>query len=68
MYDAFVAFCEDDIDFVKEKLIKELEEKYNLKLCFNLRNLMPGAALERTTAKIIAQRLSSNNCICLLNF
>ena len=55
-FDAFVAYCEPDIKFVK-KLISELEgPTFGLNLCVHGRDLLSGTSFYTTTAKLIEER------------
>ena len=45
-YDAFVSFNVDDIKWVQDKLIVELEQKRNLELCIHQRDFTPGLPIE----------------------
>ena len=55
MFDAFVSYCHDDMNFVRE-MIRMLEKVHNLKLCINARDLLPGASEHFVTARLIADR------------
>ena len=55
-FDAFVAYTHTDIKFVK-KMIDELEtERFDLSLCVNARDLLPGTPFYTVTAKLIEER------------
>ena len=45
-YDAFIAFHENDLDFVREELVSNLERNNEFKLCIHHRNFTVGASIE----------------------
>ena len=55
IFDAFVCFCEKDLAFVQE-MLDVVEDKHKLKLCVNIRDMLPGASTHHVTAKLIADR------------
>ena len=52
-YDAFVSFNVDDIIWVQDKLIVELEQKRNLELCIHQRDFTPGMPIEENIVDAI---------------
>ncbi|XP_070535474.1 myeloid differentiation primary response protein MyD88-like [Ptychodera flava] len=55
-FDAYVCFCEEDRDIV-HTMMRVLEKPpYNLKLCVDFRDLVPGAAYVTATAELIRNR------------
>ncbi|CAG2245159.1 unnamed protein product [Mytilus edulis] len=63
IYDAFVAYAENDRDFVLKDCIKNLETNKNLKLCINHRDFMPG---EDITVNITNAIHRSRKTICII--
>ncbi|KAM9827759.1 myeloid differentiation primary response protein MyD88 [Neosynchiropus ocellatus] len=56
MFDAFICYCESDIQFVHE-MIRELEQtEYKLKLCVFDRNVLPGSCVWTITGELIERR------------
>ncbi|XP_067434590.1 myeloid differentiation primary response protein MyD88 [Thunnus thynnus] len=56
LFDAFICYCESDIEFVHE-MIKELEQtEYKLKLCVFDRNVLPGSCVWTITSELIERR------------
>lgn len=55
IYDAFVLFDDDDIDFATE-LIEKLEKQYELKLCVATRDLVGGTLELDATTRLITER------------
>lgn len=65
VYDAFVAFAEEDIDFATE-LIETMEKQYGFKLCVKERDLIAGLAFEhKAIVELIAERC--NRLIVILS-
>lgn len=60
MFDAFICYCQSDIEFVHE-MIRELEEtKAKLKLCVFDRNVLPGSCVWTITSELIEKRWEIN--------
>ncbi|CAG9760570.1 unnamed protein product [Ceutorhynchus assimilis] len=55
LYDAFVLFDEDDIDFATE-LIDNMEKNYDLKFCVKERDLVAGGSEHDAIIRLIAER------------
>ncbi|KAF2904645.1 hypothetical protein ILUMI_01529 [Ignelater luminosus] len=55
LYDAFILFADDDIDFAIE-LIEYLEKHSELKVCVKDRDLVPGVLEHESVIKLIAER------------
>ncbi|XP_063003526.1 myeloid differentiation primary response protein MyD88 [Elgaria multicarinata webbii] len=56
MFDAFICYCNSDIEFV-EKMIQELEQtEYKLKLCVFDRDVLPGTSVCTITSELIEWR------------
>ncbi|XP_042255564.1 myeloid differentiation primary response protein MyD88 [Thunnus maccoyii] len=56
LFDAFICYCESDIEFVHE-MIRELEQtEYKLKLCVFDRNVLPGSCVWTITSELIERR------------
>ncbi|CAG9860093.1 unnamed protein product [Phyllotreta striolata] len=55
MYDAFVLFDDDDIDFATE-IIKTMEGQYNLKLCVKDRDVVGGESNHDSVIRVISTR------------
>ena len=53
LYDAFVAYHHEDVLWVKDSLIPNLEEKQKLKLCVHHRDFEAGAPIEENILKSI---------------
>ena len=45
-FDAFVSYADEDIIFVKDKLIQQLEEREGFKLCIHHRDFIPGCSID----------------------
>ena len=52
-YDAFVAYCIDDVNWVKDKLIHNLEQVHGLSLCVHHRDFMVGMPIEENIVDAI---------------
>ncbi len=52
-HDAFVAYHVDDVTWVKDTLLPEIEENGGMKLCVHHRDFMPGAAIEENILQSI---------------
>ncbi|XP_052092729.1 toll-like receptor 4 [Mytilus californianus] len=63
IYDAFVAYAEDDMKFVHEDCIQNLENDKNLKLCIHHRDFLPG---EEITVNITNAIHRSRKTICII--
>ena len=64
-YDAFVAYCNDDEDFVEGKFRKNLEEDGPaFRLCLHGRDFLPGAVIVDTIETSITQSVT---CIILVS-
>ncbi|KAM7369869.1 hypothetical protein PAMP_011159 [Pampus punctatissimus] len=56
LFDAFICYCQSDIEFVHE-MIRELEQtEYKLKLCVFDRNVLPGSCVWTITSELIEKR------------
>lgn len=56
LFDAFICYCESDIEFVHD-MIRELEQtEYKLKLCVFDRNVLPGSCVWTITSELIERR------------
>ncbi|CAH0555983.1 unnamed protein product [Brassicogethes aeneus] len=55
IYDAFVLFADDDIDFAT-KLMKTMEDEYNLKFCSKDRDLVGGVFEHASIIRLITER------------
>ncbi|KAM9839803.1 myeloid differentiation primary response protein MyD88 [Aulostomus maculatus] len=56
LFDAFICYCQSDIQFVHE-MIRELEQtEYKLKLCVFDRNVLPGSCVWTITSELIEKR------------
>ncbi|XP_053569754.1 myeloid differentiation primary response protein MyD88 [Bombina bombina] len=56
LFDAFICYCPQDIEFVQE-MIRQLEQKsYHLKLCVFDRDVLPGSCLWSITSELIEKR------------
>ena len=53
VFDAFISFHVDDIKWVKENLIVELEEKRGLRLCIHHRDFPPSRSIEENIVDAI---------------
>ncbi|XP_071137362.1 toll-like receptor 4 [Mytilus edulis] len=42
LYDAFISYADEDQMFVHDEMIKNLEDKYSMKLCLHKRDFTPG--------------------------
>lgn len=57
LFDAFICYCESDLQFVHE-MIQQLEQtEYKLKLCVFDRNVLPGSCVWSITSELIEKRL-----------
>ncbi|XP_033624770.1 myeloid differentiation primary response protein MyD88-like [Asterias rubens] len=56
IFDAYVCFTDIDSDFVKEMISVLENEPYNLKLCVDFRDLVPGGSYSTVTAELIENR------------
>ena len=54
-YDAFVAFCVDDIAWVKYELVHNLEKVSEFRLCIHHRDFMPGLPIEENIVDAITK-------------
>ncbi|CAG2221834.1 TLR13 [Mytilus edulis] len=63
VYDAFVAYAEEDMKFVHEDCIQNLETDKNLKLCIHHRDFIPG---EEITVNITNAIHRSRKTICII--
>ncbi|KAJ8279543.1 hypothetical protein COCON_G00066090 [Conger conger] len=55
-FDAFICYCQSDIDFVHE-MIRQLEQtEYKLKLCVFDRDVLPGTCVWTVTSELIETR------------
>ncbi|XP_006634260.1 myeloid differentiation primary response protein MyD88 isoform X1 [Lepisosteus oculatus] len=56
MFDAFICYCQNDIEFVHE-MIRQLEQtEYKLKLCVFDRDVLPGTCVWTITSELIEKR------------
>lgn len=56
MFDAFICYCQSDIEFVHE-MIRQLEQTvYRLKLCVFDRDVLPGTCVWTVTSELIEMR------------
>lgn len=56
MFDAFICYCQSDIEFVHE-MIRQLEQTdYKLKLCVFDRDVLPGTCVWTITSELIERR------------
>lgn len=56
LFDAFICYCQNDIQFVHE-MIKQLEQTdYKLKLCVFDRDVLPGTCVWSITSELIEKR------------
>ncbi|XP_036376734.1 myeloid differentiation primary response protein MyD88 [Megalops cyprinoides] len=56
LFDAFICYCQSDIDFVHE-MIRQLEQTdYKLKLCVFDRDVLPGTCVWTITSELIERR------------
>ncbi|KAI5092118.1 myeloid differentiation primary response protein MyD88, partial [Silurus meridionalis] len=56
MFNAFICYCQSDIQFVHE-MIRQLEQtEYNLKLCVFDRDVLPGTCVWTITSELIEKR------------
>ncbi|XP_069778274.1 myeloid differentiation primary response protein MyD88 [Narcine bancroftii] len=56
LYDAFICYCQADIEFVHE-MIKQLEQTdYKLKLCVFDRDVLPGSCIWTISSELIEKR------------
>lgn len=56
LFDAFICYCQKDIDFVQE-MIQELEQtEHRLKLCVFDRDVLPGTCVCTITSELIEKR------------
>ena len=62
-YDAFIAFCHDDDEWVFDTLRPKLEDEHGFHLCIHDRDFVPGAAI---TENIITAIESSRRVILVL--
>ncbi|XP_022082019.1 myeloid differentiation primary response protein MyD88-like [Acanthaster planci] len=56
VFDAYVCFTDADREFVKEMMTVLEKEPYNLKLCIDFRDLVPGGSYSTITAELIENR------------
>ncbi|XP_038078117.1 myeloid differentiation primary response protein MyD88-like [Patiria miniata] len=56
VFDAYVCFTYADSEFVKEMMAVLEKEPYNLKLCIDFRDLVPGGSYSTITAELIENR------------
>lgn len=57
LFDAFICYCQSDLQFVLE-MIQQLEQtEYKLKLCVFDRNVLPGSCVWSITSELIEERL-----------
>lgn len=54
-FDAYVCYCQEDLRFVN-KMKKKLEGEYNLKLCIDERDIVPGGCDVSVKAELIKNR------------
>ncbi|XP_030053844.1 myeloid differentiation primary response protein MyD88 [Microcaecilia unicolor] len=56
LFDAFICYCQNDIEFVQE-MIRQLEQTdYKLKLCVFDRDVLPGTCVWSITSELIEKR------------
>ncbi|KAL1006252.1 hypothetical protein UPYG_G00069780 [Umbra pygmaea] len=56
LFDAFICYCQDDFDFVRE-MIEQLERtEHKLKLCVFERDVLPGSCVWTITSELIEKR------------
>ncbi|XP_032222160.1 myeloid differentiation primary response protein MyD88 isoform X2 [Nematostella vectensis] len=68
MYDAFVCYAPEDVEFVKQLLQKMEGPPYNLRLCVDYRDILPGASELHGIAHIIEERCRKIIVILSPNF
>lgn len=56
MFDAFICYCQSDIQFVHEMIRKLEQTQYNLKLCVFDRDVLPGTCVWTITSELIERR------------
>ena len=61
-YDAFVSYSHEDYLFIKDELIKELEENYGINLCIHQRDFLPGNYI----AENILQAIKSSRMVVVV--
>nr|AXU41446.1 myeloid differentiation factor 88 [Holothuria leucospilota] len=54
-FDAYVCYCQEDFSFVKQ-MREILEGEYKLKLCIDVRDVVPGGSMATVTAELIENR------------
>ncbi|XP_033754359.1 toll-like receptor 4 [Pecten maximus] len=59
IYDAFVSYCSDDYQFVREEVITHLEEEQGLRLCLHQRDFLPGKDIAENITDAIHQSRKS---------
>ncbi|CAC5395035.1 unnamed protein product [Mytilus coruscus] len=64
VYNAFISYSENDLKFVIEECIKNLEENGNMKLCIHQRDFIPG---EEITQNIISGIQNSRKTISIIS-
>lgn len=56
IFDAFICYCQKDLQFVQE-MIKELEQtEFKLKLCVFDRDVLPGTCVWSISGELIERR------------
>ncbi|XP_075994249.1 myeloid differentiation primary response protein MyD88 [Genypterus blacodes] len=56
MFDAFISYCQSDIEFVHEMIQKLEQTDHNLKLCVFDRDVLPGSCVCSITSELIEKR------------
>ena len=63
-YDAFVSYANEDGDFVKNEMVRNLEDEHGLRLCFHERDFTPGRYIAENIIKAI---MNSRRTIILMS-
>ena len=63
-YDAFISYATDNSDFALHNIIREVEEKTDLKLCFHQRDFIPGYDIAENIANAIHE---SRKVVCVIS-
>ena len=63
-YDAFISYATDSSDFGLHDIIREVEDKTDLKLCFHQRDFIPGYDIAENIANAIHE---SKKVVCVIS-
>ena len=63
-YDAFISYATDNSDFALHGVIREVEDKTDLKLCFHQRDFIPGYDIAENIANAIHE---SRKVVCVIS-